>query len=359
MKLNLDIIALIMQWLDKKAQLNILMQTCKDIYSLGLPILLAHYEEQADMAKATNFLRHLLVQSDRRVPCVRSLQLPSFNKIDAHKAHKEDLMQYTLCLGDVLHRAANLKRLALDLSYFPDLDMADLLPLHESCKLLTDLSLRGVSVSTMIALLPSSSFPLRMLHLQTESSSHFTLDVLLRPFSETLETIQLEAGIWSISHSGGKMWPCVRNLTASTPPESGNLSITFPHLDHLTIRTDASARGTTVRQEHGWKALTSAAVPTKVLRKVLQGTAVHQLEILDEFPVDDRVADALARVKPLTLKVMTVAEEISVIPHLLPLSVVATSLERLRLRLRVTHHATGDGSARDVQVGLISLSYGH
>lgn len=355
MKLNLDTFALILDCFDKKAYINVVMQTCTDLYALGLPKLLADYREPDSLPKALTFLHYLLEKPNRRPPCLYSLQLPTFELGSRRNVYKEHAAEFMATLSNVFYKTQNLRRLILDLSSLPELDMADLMPLQESCRVLVDLSLSGVSASTLLAFLPSCTFPLRHIRIGVPSASNSStstvrMDVLLRPFSATLEYVELKVYNWSISNSAYLVWPNVQTLKTFHPPEGGGLSNSFPNLRRLEIQADSTAHSASPQREYHWEHLDLVKLPPRVLRKMLADTAVRKLEILDDLPIDDRVADALARARPVWLKMSAeVAEAIEVAPKL-PLALVAGTLERLRLNLDFAPNMHTRGYTKEILV---------
>ena len=282
MRLNIDILIMILQLLERKRDISAVMKTSKTLYATGLPILVAEYSEGGAMTTAMAYLKFLLVDPTRRIPMLRSLSLlvtTTWEEPDPATLR----LQFYIAVKAILRASTQLADLKLGL--FDN-------PAHSAfpvamgrCLSLTYLELEGITCSKAADILSCIQTPLKSVTLHfahrgssTFNSTCFHMSEYTRNFTDSLETLAIYNNRWTLDESLAIQWPKMTSLSASFYPYGGSLSAKFPRLRNLIVRRPAFPA--VIRPESAWSHLSSASLFYDYLSRGLPSCVVERLNLI-------------------------------------------------------------------------------
>lgn len=301
MRLNTDVLVVVMQHLESDREVNAMMMTCKTLYDAGLPFLIAHYSERS-LSVAMTFLDFLLADLCKRGPLLRSLKL----KLDLTLSDGGHGAFYT-AVESILSKATQLVELELMLP-LPGDDVMIGPTLIAGCTSLTSLSLGGLTHPAAAALFFQMRSLLKSISLEfardpNDEKEHplFPISDHLHHFAGSLEDLSLFSTRWSIDVHPSSCWPKMEALYASDLPTRGSMSAAFPRLETLDIHTT----GATVYgpPEMHWTHLDDVALSLAGLERLLPACTVRELEVYTTITTRtaSRFTELLRRTNPQAL----------------------------------------------------------
>jgi hypothetical protein len=251
--LNLDVLIVVMAMLPTES-LNSMMQTCKLLHAVGLPLLIQSYESERYDFSLVSFLRFLLVNPAVRAPCLRTLTMTEDHGFGIFRPdfplESPEGNEIRKMLEQILVHAHNLVRLHVNrcdwLFGSSNLVVAAL----RGCRALTHLYISTKPSWNVAYLMSRFDCPLRSFNLHfIEPSLECEIVLGVEAFvlyADTLERLEISGARLSPRPGYTLQWPRVNELRCRVEQDVSFLASSFPNVKIFSLlysRYKANAAG--------------------------------------------------------------------------------------------------------------------